>query len=466
MESITYSNIAQITSGKANTIEDFPVTGVETDSRRVQKGDMYVAIIGAKADGHEFIEDAAKAGAVCALVSKPIPASIPLLIVPSPERALHQLAKFYFAKIAPYTVAVTGSSGKTTTKEMLFEVFSRKYHTLKTIGNYNSTIGLPLTVCRLDSSFQAAVLEMGTGHPGEIPEMCDIVHPDIAVITNIGTSHIEFFGSKEAIRQEKCALFHATKPSGTVVINADDDLLAPMVNDLGIQANKITFGIENAADVTAQNIISSPDENGNGYKTEFELRYQGQAISVTLSTLGLHNVMNALAAAAAGIAAGISLADIASALASFVPDDMRMKIFRCMDGVTVISDIYNSNPEAAHAALKVLEMTSGQRKIAILGDMLEQGSFSQSAHINLGKAAGQCADIIIARGNMSEYIISGAADSLSYKRLFSCATNEEAIAYLSTFDFRRDDVILVKGSRGMKMEEIVEYIKTKRFIEA
>ena len=145
---------------------------------------------------------------------------------------------------------------------------------------------------------------------------------------------------------------------------------------------------------------------------------------------------------------------------------MRMKIFRCMDGVTVISDIYNSNPEAAHAALKVLEMTSGQRKIAILGDMLEQGSFSQSAHINLGKAAGQCADIIIARGNMSEYIISGAADSLSYKRLFSCATNEEAIAYLSTFDFRRDDVILVKGSRGMKMEEIVEYIKTKRFIEA
>ena len=464
MEQLTYFDIAKITGGNMNFPENFPITGAETDSRRIQKGDLYAAIVGARVDGHDFIEDAAKAGAVSALVSRPVPSSIPLIIVPSVEDALHQLAKTYLATLAPYTVAVTGSAGKTTTKEMLFEVFATRYAAAKTQGNFNSTIGLPLTVCRLDSSVKAAVLEMGTGGKGEIPRMCDIVHPDIAVITNIGTGHIEHFGSREGIRDEKTALFRAVKPGGVLVVNADDDMLCPFAKAEDIPARKITFGLEHPADVTAKNILSVPDEV-HGYRTEFDLCYQGRIQPVILYTLGNHNVTNALAAAAAGIAADISLPEIAKALAAFLPDEMRMKVTRCKDGVTLISDVYNSNPEAAKAALDSLASAEGGRKIAILGDMLEQGAFSQSAHLSLGQYAAAKASVILAKGSMSEAVIQGAASGLSYKNLHSFATNENVVTYLTSFEFYPDDVVLVKGSRGMKMEKIVHYIKTKRFEE-
>lgn len=462
MENIRISDIVRITNGKSNYTEDFPVLGIENDSRKISSGFMYVAIVGARVDGHDFIKSAAENGAVCALISHDVPDSpIPTILVDSTECALRNIAKAYFDIISPKAVAVTGSCGKTTTKEMLYCVFSQKYNTLKTNGNYNSTIGLPLTVSRLSHENKAAVLEMGTGHKGEIATMCNIVNPDIAVITNVGTSHIEFFGSREAICHEKCDIFRATKKNGTIVVNADDDMLANAVNDESITAKTITYGINNKSDVFAQNIETFTVDGS--FVTEFDICHGEEKAHTKINALGIHNVYNALAASAAGIADGIPLCDIASALEKFVPDDMRMKVFKCIDGVTVISDVYNSNPQAVKASLKVLKEISNGRKIAILGDMLEQGDFSEGAHMEIGRYASVNANFLIARGEMAVYTASGAAERMAYKNIHTVATNNDAIEYLSTFDFLPNDTILVKGSRGMKMEQIVDYIVNKRF---
>lgn len=462
MEAIKISDIVKITGGICNCTDDISITGAETDSRRIKKGDMYVAIVGAKADGHSFIKNAADAGAVCALVSKEVPSSpIPTILTPSPEEALRQVARAYFEALSPKAVAVTGSCGKTTTKEMLFNVFSQKYsNTLKTAGNYNSIIGLPLTVCRLSKEDQAAVFEMGTGHKGEIKTMCSIVPPDIAVITNIGTSHIEFFGSQEAIADEKCDIFRAVKPNGTIVINADDAMLAKVIDDKSFSCNKISYGIYSKADVTASNIEAFSD--GDAVYTEFDINYNSHSVRAKISTLGIHNVYNALAAAAAGLADNISLESIAHGLAEFVPDDMRMKVFKCADGVTVISDVYNSNPQAVKASVKVLNDMAKGRKIVILGDMLEQGDVAEAAHTDIGRYAARFANILITRGDMAIFTSGGAAEHMSYKNIQTLHTNDDVIEYLSSFDFMSSDTFLIKGSRGMKMEEITDYILHKR----
>lgn len=462
MEATRISDIIKIINGSCNYTDDILVTGVETDSRRIKNGDMYVAIVGAKVDGHSFIQNAADAGAVCALVSKEVPDSpIPTILTHSPEDALRQLARVYFDTLSPKAVAVTGSCGKTTTKEMLYKVFSQKYeHTLKTTGNYNSIIGLPLTVCRLSKKDQAAIFEMGTGHKGEIKTMCSIVRPDIAVITNIGTSHIEFFGSREAIANEKCDIFRAVKPNGTMVINIDDEMTARVLTDNSFSAKKITYGIYGEADVTASSIKT--DSQDGIFTTEFDINYKACCTHVKINTLGIHNVYNALAAAAAGIADGIPLDSIACGLAEFMPDDMRMKVFKCSDGVTVISDVYNSNPQAVKAAVKVLNDIAPGRKIAILGDMLELGSASEQAHTDIGRYAARFVNTLITRGNMAIYTSGGAAEHISYKNIHTLHTNDDVIEFLSSFKFMHNDVILVKGSRGMKMEEITDYIIHKR----
>ena len=463
MESIKISYVVRITGGLWDYWEHVCITGAETDSRRIKKGDMYVAIVGAKVDGHSFIKSAADSGAVCAIVSRHIENSpIPTILTESPEEALRSVARAYFEMMSPLTVAVTGSCGKTTTKEMLFDVFSQKYdNTLKTAGNYNSIIGLPLTVCRLSEKNKAAVFEMGTGHKGEIKTMCSIVKPDIAVITNIGTSHIEFFGSREAIANEKCDIFRAVKPGGTMIVNIDDDMLAKTLDDKSLTAKRITYGIYNKADVTAANIETFSRDDI--FITEFDINHGSQSVHVKINTLGIHNVYNALAAAAAGIADGIPLESISRGLAEFIPDDMRMKVFKCIDGVTVISDVYNSNPQAVKASVKVMNDIAKGRKIAILGDMLEQGDFSAEAHTDIGRYTAHFVNMLITRGDMAIYTSGGAAEHMSYKNIQTLHSNEEVIEFLSSFDFMPDDTFLIKGSRGMKMEEITDYILNKRF---
>ena len=472
MESIKFSDILRITNGKSDYVGDFAVTGVETDSRRIKPGDIFVAIVGARVDGHSFIADVAQKGAVAAFVSRPVEDSpIPTILVESTEEALIVLAKEYFSIMSPFTVAVTGSCGKTSTKDMLFEIFSQKGNTLKTNGNYNSTVGLPLTVCRLSSHNKQAVLEMGTGHKGEIATMCRVVQPDIAVITNIGTSHMEFFESQENIYKEKTDLFRAVKPGGTLIVNIDDEYLARVMDDDSFDANKISYGIENDADVAAANIemFNRPE----GIFTEFDicvkntdkfnLANKGLRIHAVMNSLGVHNVYNALAATAAGLAADIPLTKIVAGLKCFVADDMRLNVTRCKDGLTVISDVYNSNPQAVAAALKAMSQVAKGRKIVILGDMLELGAAAKQAHSEIGKLAAQHASFIITRGKMAIYTAGGAAELISYKNIQTVSSNKEAIEFLQGFDLSPEDTVLVKGSRGMMMEEIVDYLINKRF---
>ena len=472
MESIKFSDIVKIINGKTDYTKDFEVTGIETDSRRIKPGDAFVCIVGARVDGHTFIDTCAKSGAVCAIVSRPVEnASIPTILVESTEEARIILAKTYFEMMSPFTVAVTGSCGKTSTKEMLFEVFNTSGNTLKTIGNYNSTIGLPLTVCRLSKENKNAVLEMGTGHKGEIATMCRVVNPDVAVITNIGTCHMEYFETQENIFKEKTDLFRAVKPGGTIVINADDAYLSKMLDDNTLDVNKITYGITNDADVSAINIETFNTEDG--IRTEFDICVKNKDTSsdaiknvrvhAVMRSLGVHNVYNALAATCAGIAAGIPLTKIVTGLKCFVADDMRLSVKKCKDGVTVISDVYNSNPQAVEAALKAMGNIATSRRIAILGDMLELGTSAKDAHTNIGRLAAKYADFIISRGKMAIHTAGGAAELISYKNIQTVSTNAQVIEFLSTFDFMPDDTILVKGSRGMQMEEVVDYLINKRF---
>ncbi|MBE5818863.1 MAG: UDP-N-acetylmuramoyl-tripeptide--D-alanyl-D-alanine ligase [Clostridiales bacterium] len=470
MESIKFSDIVRIINGTTDCTYDFDVTGVETDSRRIKQGDAFVCIVGARVDGHTFIDTCAQNGAVCAIVSKPVEnASIPTILVESTEEALIILAKTYYEMMSPFTVAVTGSCGKTSTKDMLFEVFSTSGNTLKTIGNYNSTIGLPLTVCRLSSENKNAVLEMGTGHKGEIATMCRVVHPDVAVITNIGTCHMEYFQTQENIFKEKTDLFRAVKPGGTIVINADDEYLSKFIDDNTLDVNKITFGITNDADVSAINIETFNAEDG--IRTEFDICVKNKdanairsvRVHAVMRSLGVHNVYNALAATCAGIAAGIPLTKIVNGLKCFVADNMRLNVTKCKDGVTVISDVYNSNPQAVEAALKAMDNIATGRRIAILGDMLELGTSAKDAHINIGRLAAKYANFIISRGKMAVHTAGGAAEAIPYKSIQTVNTNAQVIEFLSTFEFLPNDTVLVKGSRGMQMEEVVDYLINKRF---
>ncbi len=462
MESIKLSDIIRITGGTCSYTEDFPVFGMETDSRRIKEGYIYIALIGERVDGHDFIENAAENGAVCTIVSHAVDASpIPAILVASTEDALRAIAKYYYELIMPLTVAVTGSCGKTTTKEMLALVFETKYDTLKTEGNYNSVIGLPLTLAKLSHQNKAAVLEMGTGKKGEIQTMCDIVKPDISVISNVGTCHIEYFGTKEAIAKEKTDIFRNTKPNGTLIINADDEMLTKILAGESFSRKKITYGINNNADVTAANIESYLDDEG--YVTEFDVTYNGSTQRALIRTIGTHNVYNAISAIAAGIADGIMPEQSIPSLKAFIPDDMRMKIFKCIDGVTVINDVYNANPQAVKASLDALADISKGRKIAILGDMLEQGDFSEEAHADVGRYAAKIANILITRGDMAIYTSGGAAELMSYKNIHTVHTNDEVNEFLSTFDYFPDDTFLIKGSRGMRMEEIADYILKGRF---
>lgn len=473
MESTKFSDIVSYTGGKTNFNGDFPVYGIETDSRRIKPGDIFVCIVGARVDGHDFINDCAKKGAVCAITSRDITDSpIPTITVPSTEEALILIAQKYYARISPFTIAVTGSCGKTSTKDMLYEIFSSKGTTLKTIGNYNSTIGLPLTVCRATHQDKFAVLEMGTGHKGEISTMCRVVQPDIAVITNIGTCHMEFFESRENIFKEKTDLFRAVKQGGTIVINADDEYLSRYIDEDIPGVNKITYGITNKdADVTAVNIetFNLP----TGIVTDFDICIKNKdqfskivkniRVHTSMRSLGIHNVYNALSATAAGLCAGIAPAKISSSLWNFVADNMRLHVTKCANGINVISDVYNSNPQAVKEALKSMNKIATGRKIAILGDMLELGSASKQAHTEIGKLAAQYSDFVITRGKMAIYTAGGAAELTSYKNIQTVGTNEQVIEFLEDFDFLPDDTILVKGSRGMKMEEIVDYLINKRF---
>ncbi len=418
---------------------DVPFDGVQFDTRALVPGELFVALQG-KRDGHDFIPVAMEKGAAGALGSRQLP-GVPMVVAAEPLRALGAIAAGYRNTLTGLRVlGLTGSVGKTTTKEMLAAVMAAAWRTQKTEKNYNNDIGVPKTVLSLRPDTQAAVIEMGMNHFGEISYLTRIARPDVAVITNIGTMHIENLGSREGILKAKLEILEGLGPEGTLVLNGDE----PLLRRAETGRKTLFFGIETDCDLRAEDIV--PTQTG----IRFTARGFGQSWPVELPVAGRHNVYNALAALLAGRCAGTPMEAGVEALGSFANTGDRQRIYR-QDGYTVIADCYNAGPESMAAALSVLAQTPAPgRRIAVLGDMLELGDHAPRAHREVGALAAQSADLVLAYGPMSGLTAQGAGD-----KGHSFDTHGAILAALRA-QARPGDVLLFKGSHGMHMEQVLQ----------
>ncbi|HHV98112.1 MAG TPA: UDP-N-acetylmuramoyl-tripeptide--D-alanyl-D-alanine ligase [Clostridiaceae bacterium] len=434
-------------SGNSETV----ITGVSTDSRTISAGNLFIPIAGARFDGHDFIGQAFERGAAACLTHKEdIPdVSGTVIKVSDTLRALGDLASFYRKKFNIPVVGITGSVGKTSTKEMVAAVLSQQYRVMKTEGNFNNEIGLPLTMFSLDKSHQCAVIEMGMSGFGEISRLSRISQPDIAIITNIGLSHIEKLGSRQNILKAKMEILDGLSRNGVVILNGDDQLLSGMRNLLPYKT--IFYGLEDDADYQAFDIKTAGEQG-----TYFKIEINNKTYEVHIPVPGIHNVHNALAAIAAGIELKVPVEKIIKGIGEYTPAKMRLNILS-FNGIKIINDTYNASPQSMEAALGVLKDIEGNRKIAVLGDMLEMGSWADKAHKDVGKFAFESGvELLITVGENGRNIARGALDSgMNPEKVHQCETNEEIVNLLEGL-MTNGDVILVKGSRGMKMEEIVE----------
>lgn len=458
MEQLTLEQVASFCGAEIKPeYQDVYVNGISRDNRCVNPGDLFVAIRGEKFDGHAFVKEAAKAGAVAALVSEPVDdVPVPALLVEDTVLALQAIAGNYrklFGDIK--VVGITGSVGKTTTKEMCSSVLSKGLYTLKTQGNLNNDIGLPFTVMGLNYSHQAAVLEMGANHFGEISRLTKVAMPDIAVITAIGQAHMEFFKSKDGVRKAKLEIIEGLKPGGTLVLNGDDPMLWELKGNLDV--NTLYCGIHNPeCDIFAEVLERNSESISFTVKSIPE-------ISFRIPCGGIHNLQNALLAVAVGQLAGCSAQQIRDGLESFANTGERQKILKFSNGVTVISDCYNAGPDSMRAALNVLgEAECRGRKIAVLGDMLELGEHSADAHFEVGSLAASKADLIFAAGNWAGSVKNGAAEKgFSKENIYIFKTVPE-LAHELKEKLNSGDMLLVKGSRGMRMEQIVAELSEEK----
>ncbi len=424
---------------------------VTTDSRVKVNSGVFIALVGEKFDGHDYIEKAFENGAVCAVVDRrPEDPKHTYILVHDTKKALGMIAKAFKDKLKPLTVAVTGSIGKTTTKEFIYAVLSEKYKTLKTEGNFNNDIGLPMTLLGLSPDDDAAVLEMGMSCFGEIEYLSRIASPNIAVITNIGRSHIENLGSREGIRDAKMEIRKEMPHDGVLILNGDE----PLLEDI---SGAIYVGEKNKdSDYVIDNVIEG--ENG----CAFDLSIHGERVeSLTIPAIGRHNVMNAAFAFAVGCAAGMGEFEIRRGLMNFKNTGMRQNIYKAHDR-TIIADCYNAAPESVKASLKVLSSMArrnGTKKIAVLGDMKELGSYSAEAHIEVGReAAANDVDILFTVGELA-LDIAASASKCGVKNIFAFEdTDYREIARSIMENTDAGDVILFKASRAMALEKIIEFL--------
>ena len=426
------------------------IKGICTDSRKAKGGEIFVALQGQQ-DGHNFIAKALDQGVTALLVSQNIttlPAEVPVVLVADTLAALQQLASDNRSRLNIPVVAVTGSNGKTSTKDMLAAVLSTRFNTLKTEGNFNNELGLPLTLLNLTESHQAAVVEMGMRGLGEIHFLAEIAKPTAAVITNIGEAHLERLGSVRNIAMAKTEVLEHITPEGFAVLNAD----SPFIRELAerCQGQVIFYSVVGDAELKASNI--RPDGNG----VRYELVYPGGFQEIYLPVPGSHNVMNSLAAVGVGLQLGLSIAEIEQGLRNVALTHSRLEILQA-NGINIINDTYNANPSSTKAALQVLKETAAGRKIAVLGDMYELGEREQVGHQEVGEAAAAIAvDALLAVGNLGQWIAQGGLMAgLPQDRVVQCENNAQAVAELQKI-VKPGDTLLIKGSRGMRMEEIVK----------
>ena len=426
-----------------------PISRVDTDSRSIHLGSLFVPLAGARFDGHAYLNSALEAGAAGCLTAQERDSFLPgkfYVRVADTQRALRDLAAWYRDQFAIPFIGVTGSVGKTTAKDMLAAVLGVKYKVLKTEGNHNNTVGLPLTLLELDRSHQIAVLEMGMDRPGEIDYLAGAVKPDIGVITNIGDAHIEHLGSRENILKAKCEMLPHIKAGGLVVLNGDDPLLAGLKGSTPVPA--VFCGQGEGCGCRAQ------VTGGDGVShIHCRLTTPGMDREVKIPALGEHMIYPALIAAAVGERFGLTPEEIEEGIGQFVPTRMRMNILRRGAGIVVLDDTYNANPQSMRAAISVLADSHGSYKTAILGDMLELGPFAPALHTGVGEYLGQAhIDCLVAVGQLAEHIARGAQDA-GVPQVIHCADREQAKAILPQV-VRPDSTVLVKASRGMRLEEI------------
>lgn len=433
--------------------ENVVVSGIQHDSRNVCRGDLFVALIGERVDGHDFVAKAREAGAAAALVSRPVEDALPQLVVKDTLLAYGAIAKAYRLDLGVPVIAITGSVGKTTTKEMISCVLSGKYQVSKTQGNHNNNLGLPITIMEMPQNTELAVLELGMNHFGEMSYLTSIAQPDVVVITNIGTMHIEHLGTREGILKAKLEIMEGIRENGVAVFNGDEPLLWNLREG---RHRRIYFGIENdQCDVVAEEIRQM---DGGMY---FTVRGLGQRFQIYVPQEGRHSVYNALAAVAVGLLEEISPETIQYQLGLFHNTGMRQRVYE-EQGYTIIEDCYNAGPESMEAALHVLEERSCEgRRIAVLGDMLELGSRSMAEHYRVGRLAAVAADLVLAYGRHSERIITGAVTGGMSAKHALHYDDQSRMAQELKHLAKPGDVLLFKGSRGMKMELVLKEFLNK-----
>ena len=451
MNRLTLSQIAQfagasLSSGDGTVL----INRVSTDSRTIKPGELFVALRGENFDGHEFVEAGANAGATGALVDLNWRGSVPndfaLLRATDTLQAYQALAANYRRSLALKVLAITGSNGKTSTKDFAASVLARRFQVTRTEGNFNNHIGLPRTILEATSEDEVAVWEIGMNHPGEIAALSKIAAPDAAIITNIGVAHIEFMGSREAIAAEKGALAEAIEPQGTVILNADD----PFSEGIAARTRaKVVFAGTTGGAVRAIEIRQSADGS------EFTIVEGAHRCRAQLPVAGSHMVQNALLAVAAGRAFGLSIEECAAGLAAAPLTKARLQI-KEIGGVQFLDDSYNANPDSMKAALRTLvELDAEGKRIAVLGEMRELGAESERGHREIGETAATLGvDQLITIGDAAELIAEGARTA-GLDKVSSAQSTSEAAKLLSEM-VEPGDLVLIKGSRAARTEEVIE----------
>lgn len=461
MKNMTPENMAQAAKGTLigpETLFKTEITEVLTDSRKIQSGCLFAAIRGERADGHSFIGQVIRDGAgavVAEYLPDGITPDVPVLLVDDVRRALRDLAEYYLAQMQIPTVGIVGSAGKTSTKEMVAAVLSQKYTVLKTEGNFNNELGVPLTVFRLRDEHQIAVIEMGINHFGEMRRLAKIVRPDTVIMTNIGTAHLEFLKDRDGILRAKSEVFEFLKPDGCVILNGDDDKLVTLQSVRG--RKPLFYAVDNHdADIRAEQVELIGIES-----TKCVMITPADTFDAVIPVSGMHAVHNALAGAAAGYRYGLTPDEITAGIAAYKSLAGRFQIVHT-DNLTIIDDSYNANPSSMKASLQVLQNGTG-RKTAVLGDMGELGEEAEELHREVGMFAGTCgADALYCIGELGKYIAEGAEESAGENNrnmTIRWFPDRESFIESMPDHIHSGDTVLVKASRFMGFEKIIKALR-------
>ena len=449
------SKIAEFISA-TNTPSDKVALAYSIDSRTIQPGELFFAVKGERLDGHDFVHSALQKGAVAAVVNRDqlhrYSDASRLLPVEDTLIALQTLATAVRRLWGKPLIGVTGSAGKTTTKEAIAHVLATRFQVLKSEGNFNNHFGLPLMLLKLEAEHDLAVIEMGMSHAGEIRALAKIAQPEIGVVTNVAPVHLEFFDSLAGIARAKYELIESLPPGGTAVLNADDKYVSQFGR--GFKGKVITYGTSPTADVRAENVQSQGAEG-----SEFDVVSPCGREHARLPLVGEHNILNALAAASVACSRGMSFADAVAALSALKPADKRGQVLQ-LGNITVINDCYNSNPKALNAMVDALAAMKAERRIVVAGEMLELGPLGEQMHRDAGKhAAEKRIDVLIGVRGLAQAAVQGARQAGMTAEFL--ATPEQAGEWLAR-ETRDGDVVLLKGSRGVKLEKALETWKVKR----